>query len=90
MGLGLGFGIGGRTAAVGGREERGVVARDGVCTAEQRGTSLLLECGAQSEPRVEIEPLARVAPAAAEGGAQRGVVRREDLAHVDVTQRPPG
>ena len=41
MGLGLGFGIGGRAAAVGGREERGVVARDGVCTAEQRGTSLL-------------------------------------------------
>jgi len=40
LGLGFGFGFGGR-AAVGGREERGVVARDGVCAAEQRGTSLL-------------------------------------------------
>ena len=41
LGLVFGFGFGGRAAAIGGREERGVVARDGVCAAEQRGASLL-------------------------------------------------
>ena len=49
------------------REQRGVVAGDGVGAAEQRGATLLLERGAEREPCIEAEPLARVAPAAAEG-----------------------